>query len=432
LKFTAVLTVKDPADATGTASVTITVGSTPPVPTINAPPDGLKANIGDVINFSGSATDPDDGALPPSALHWSVILHHNTHTHDISETTGTGGSFTIEPHDTAATFYYEVKLTATDSSGLTGIKSVFVYPIITTCAAPTSPTSSSTGVVICAPANGSTVSPNFTIQAAGGSAITFMEIWLDSTKLWQNSGNQTSANAANVSAGPHTITVYGRNSAGVVGSAKSTVTVSNSGGGGGGTCSAGTSAIVICAPPQGSGSGGVSVTSPVTITAAGSSAVTWIEFWLNSTKVWQGPPAADGTVSQSITAAAGTYTLTVYARNNSSVLGSASRSFTITSGGGGTTCAAPSTAGVNVCSPTSTAAPGSTMASPVHALAAGTVSGTFARMELWIDGVKKLTVTSTPNIDYQATLPSGSHRFTFYAVNTAGTLWKEVRYATVP
>jgi hypothetical protein len=100
--------------------------------------------------------------------------------------------------------------------------------------------------------------------------------------------------------------------------------------------------------------------------------------------------------------------------------------------GGGTTCTAPSNAGVNVCSPTSTAAPGSTMASPVHALAAGTVSGTFARMELWIDGVKKLTVTSAPTIDYQATLPSGSHRFSFFAVNTAGAKWNVVRYASVP
>jgi hypothetical protein len=253
-----------------------------------------------------------------------------------------------------------------------------------------------------------------------------MEIWLDATKIWQNSGNQTSTTTSNVAAGTHTITVYGRNSSGVVGSAKSTVTVgSGGGGGGGGTCSAGTSAVTICAPAN-----GASVASPVQVTAAGSAAVTWMEVWFNSTKVWQG---AGNSVNQSIPAAAGTYTLTVYGRNSTGVLGSATRPFTVTSGGGGgtTTCTAPSTAGVNACSPTSTTAPGSTVASPVRALAAGTVSGTFARMELWIDGVKKTTST-TPAIDYQAALASGSHRFTFYAVNTAGTVWRAVRYATVP
>jgi glucose/arabinose dehydrogenase len=427
-KYNVVLTVKDPSGATDSASLVITVGSTPPQPTIATPADGTKANVGDTINFSGSAFDPDDGNLPASALHWSVILHHETHTHDVLEVSGvTSGSFTVEAHDTTADFYYELKLTATDSSGLTGSKSVFVYPIIVACPTPTS----STGVVICTPANGSTVNSTFTIQAAGGSAVTFMEIWMDSTKIWQNSGNQTQNTQSNVANGNHVITVYGRNSSGVVGSQRITITVGS--GAGGGACTAGTTVINICAPAV-----NASVTSPVTVTAAASSAVTWIEIWFNGTKVWQGAPAdsaaATHGVNQSISAANGTYTLAVYGRNNTGVVGSSMRQFTVTSGGGGggTTCAAPSGAGVNVCSPTSTAAPGSTMSSPVHALAAGTVSGTFARMELWIDGVKVTTNRTSATIDYQATLGSGSHRFTFYAVNTAGTLWKEVRYASVP
>jgi glucose/arabinose dehydrogenase len=420
-KFNAVLTVKDPSGATSTASVVVTVGSMPPQPTIATPADGTKANVGDVINFSGSAFDPDDGNLPASALHWSVILHHETHTHDMLELSGvTGGSFQVQAHDTTADFFYEIKLTATDSSGLSASKSVFVYPIIVACTTP----STSTAVNICTPANGATVNSSFTIQAAGGSAVTFMEIWLDSTKVWQNSGNQTQFAASSIANGNHTITVYGRNSTGVVGSQRITVTVGTSGGGG--TCSVGTSVVVICAPANGAG-----VTSPFTVNAVVNSSVTWVEVWLNSTKAWQGAPTS-GAISPSIAAAAGTYTMTVYGRNSTGVLGSARETITVTSGsGGGGTCTAPSTAGVNVCSPTSTTSPGSTMSSPVHALAAATVTGTFARMELWIDGVKKFT-SSTRSIDYQATLPSGSHRFTFYAVNTAGTLWKQVRYATVP
>jgi hypothetical protein len=281
------------------------------------------------------------------------------------------------------------------------------------------------------------VNSSFTIQAAGGTAVTFMEIWLDNTKVWQNSGNQTQTTVSNVANGNHTITVYGRNSTGVVGSQRVTITVGTSSGGGGGACTAGTSVITICAPSPPTSGGVASVTSPFTVTAAASSAVTFMEIWLNSTKVWQGAPAdsvaASHGTSQSLTAAAGTYTLTVYGRNSTGVVGSAQQTLTVTSGsgGGGTTCTAPASAGVNVCSPTSTAAPGSTMSSPVRALASATVTGTFARMELWIDGVKKFQ-SSTPTIDFQATLPSGSHRFAFLAVNTAGTVWSAARYATVP
>jgi glucose/arabinose dehydrogenase len=428
-KFNAVLTVKDPSGATSTASVVVTIGSAPPQPTIATPADGTKANVGDVINFSGSAFDPDDGNLPASALHWSVILHHEQHTHDMLETSGTSGSFTVQAHDTTADFYYEIKLTATDSSGLTASKSVSVFPNIVACTVPTS----STSVNICTPANGATVNSSFTIQAAGGSAVTFMEIWLDGAKAWQNSGNQTQTTVSNVANGNHTITVYGRNSTGVVGSQSITVTVGS--GSGGGACTAGTSVINICAPAPSTSGGGASVTSPVTVTAAASSAVTWIEIWFNGTKVWQGAPAdstaATHGTSQSIPAANGTYTLAVYGRNSTGVVGSSMRQFTV-GGSGGAPCTAPASASVNVCSPTSTTAPGSTMASPVRALAAATVTGTFARMELWIDGVKKTTNTAAPSIDYQATLPSGSHRFSFYAVNTAGTKWNQVRYATVP
>jgi probable HAF family extracellular repeat protein len=89
-------------------------------------------------------------------------------------------------------------------------------------------------------------------------------------------------------------------------------------------------------------------------------------------------------------------------------------------------CSAPASAGVHVCAP----ANGSTVASPVHTLARGLVSGTFARMELWVDGVKKFN-SPTTLLDAYPTLGAGSHRFNFRAVNTAGTIWSKVVYATV-
>ncbi len=52
-----------------------------PVPTITSPaPETLYAG-GESIGFSGSATDPDEGALEPSALFWQIDLHDGAARH---------------------------------------------------------------------------------------------------------------------------------------------------------------------------------------------------------------------------------------------------------------------------------------------------------------------------------------------------------------
>lgn len=89
-------------------------------------------------------------------------------------------------------------------------------------------------------------------------------------------------------------------------------------------------------------------------------------------------------------------------------------------------CSLPNTAGVHICSPVN----GSSNSSPVRAWAAGRVSGTFSRMELWIDGVKKYTTTTT-TVDVKYTLAKGSHKFSFYAINTAGQKWNAVVNASL-
>jgi glucose/arabinose dehydrogenase len=115
------LRVTDTKGASGTSSVTITVGNTPPTATINTPAAGTTWKVGDVINFSGSATDAQDGTLPASALTWNLILHHcpsNCHTHLVQSFAGVAsGSFTAPDHEYPS--YLELQLTATDSGGLT-------------------------------------------------------------------------------------------------------------------------------------------------------------------------------------------------------------------------------------------------------------------------------------------------------------------------
>ena len=82
----------------------------------------MHVSPGDVVNFQGMATDPDQ-TLPPSALTWQVLLHHNNHIHPHLAATGTSGSFLVDSHG-EGTYAYEIILTATDSSGLTNTRSI--------------------------------------------------------------------------------------------------------------------------------------------------------------------------------------------------------------------------------------------------------------------------------------------------------------------
>jgi hypothetical protein len=75
----------------------------------------------------------------------------------------------------------------------------------TTCSAP----SSSTGLHVCSPTNGSTVSNPVRVTAKGGSAITTLEAWIDGTKRGQASGTSLSFSIT-LSAGRHRLTVFAR------------------------------------------------------------------------------------------------------------------------------------------------------------------------------------------------------------------------------
>jgi len=129
--YSARLEVSDDANTALSAPLTIVVGNIPTV-TISNPTNGLIFRAGDVINFSGSATDTEDGPMPPGALSWTVLFHHGTHIHPVNGPwSGTNrGSLTIpfEGHPYYHDTSYELLLIATDSSGLQASASVMVYP----------------------------------------------------------------------------------------------------------------------------------------------------------------------------------------------------------------------------------------------------------------------------------------------------------------
>ncbi|WP_370085273.1 PQQ-dependent sugar dehydrogenase [Streptacidiphilus sp. MAP12-16] len=106
---------------------------TPPQPVVGAPTATINApasyNAGDTVSFSGTATDPTDGTLPPSAYTWQVDYYSNGVLRPVynaevpgpvsGPTSGaTGASVTI-PTDTSQTpgSSYRITLSVTDSTG---------------------------------------------------------------------------------------------------------------------------------------------------------------------------------------------------------------------------------------------------------------------------------------------------------------------------
>lgn len=110
----------------------ISAGNTPPSANIGSPLSTTTWKVADVINFSGSATDPQEGTLGPSKLTWSLIMHHcssanSCHEHPVQEFAGVAsGSFVAPDHEYPS--YLELRLTANDSGGLTDTKSVRLEP----------------------------------------------------------------------------------------------------------------------------------------------------------------------------------------------------------------------------------------------------------------------------------------------------------------
>jgi len=130
--YTASLRVRDARNATSAPdTVGISAGNTAPVPTIQSPAAGSTFAVGQIITLTGSATDAQDGDLPGSSFQWTVLRHHDTHTHPWFSGTGNNLTFTAPaPEDLSATnnSYLEVRLTVTDSGGVSSTASRDVQP----------------------------------------------------------------------------------------------------------------------------------------------------------------------------------------------------------------------------------------------------------------------------------------------------------------
>jgi hypothetical protein len=180
--------------------------------------------------------------------------------------------------------------------------------------------------------------------------------------------------------------------------------------------------ITLCAPTR-----EVVATSPVkfSIGAANQTLGRKVEVWIDGKKAgeklegWSHYSFLDGQYDVT----PGSHSVTVYSAGWDNLLEKITFPLTV----GSSSCAVPPSPGLNVCSPLNNA----TVNGTVLAWASATVTGTIARMEVWVDGVKKYSTYNSNKLKTNLSLSSGTHKFVFYAVNTAGQTWKQMVTATV-
>ena len=91
----------------------------PPEVTILSPAGGTTFGGGDRLTVLLSASDPEDGSLPPSSMSWWAILHHGDHTHPFTNpTTGAQGVIVVPRSGHVETdIFYRVYARGVDSRG---------------------------------------------------------------------------------------------------------------------------------------------------------------------------------------------------------------------------------------------------------------------------------------------------------------------------
>lgn len=127
------LKVTDADGLSGVGTVRVTAGNTPPSIVIDRPAAALLWQVGQVIEFSARATDPEQGTLGPTAFSWSLIMHHcslagTCHEHGVQQFLGIDRGTVVAP-DHEFPSHLELRATARDAGGLSATASVRLDPL---------------------------------------------------------------------------------------------------------------------------------------------------------------------------------------------------------------------------------------------------------------------------------------------------------------
>ena len=118
-KFLTTLTVTDAQGESASAQLEIIVGNRRPEFWFTSPGPRWTYYIGDVIGFSATALDPEEGEIS-GYTQWKALLHHNEHVHfDVLNYRGSSGEFIAEDHGDNT--YYELCAVVTDEQGASSV-----------------------------------------------------------------------------------------------------------------------------------------------------------------------------------------------------------------------------------------------------------------------------------------------------------------------
>ena len=214
---TITLTATDPQGAVGTAVRTLTIAASTapnqePFGLISTPVHNSTFVQGAAISFTGSSSDPEDGALSGAALVWKSSRDGQI---------GTGTSFT-KSNLTVGT--HTITFTSTDSRGASFSHNRVIA--ITASIANTAP-----AATITAPANGVTVTQGASVAFAGSASDAESGALTGASLVWTSNrdgqiGTGTSFSKTNLTVGTHTITLTARDAQNVADTATRTITVS--------------------------------------------------------------------------------------------------------------------------------------------------------------------------------------------------------------
>ncbi len=121
--------------ATSNEAMLSVTTNTRPVPVITTPADGTLYRAGEIISFSGAATDAEDGTVPASQLTWSIDFHHDEHSHPALQSTNgiSSGNYNVPRiGETDDNVWYRIYFTGTDNQGFSKTIYKDVFPEKTT------------------------------------------------------------------------------------------------------------------------------------------------------------------------------------------------------------------------------------------------------------------------------------------------------------